>query len=239
MEEIIEEVGVVEEGTEHQEEIKEEVIESEEIVEEKQEEKQEEVVEKVEIDFSQFESLGTSEEVKNYLADIITENSNHETIQAVKKLLEKINNDSKSEEEETAQEETRIETLKNDVMENLPISSNELIELQKWVNTQPKEYQQKVAELTDFRTKTKEEIIKAIKDAYDERINATAKLPKINTTIGGFEGGLTREKVMDDYERIVKTYKGQEQKNKLEDLKSSVRTSKDANLREWASYFFD
>lgn len=229
MEEVIEEVGVVEENTEHQEEVKTEENSG----------TQEEVTEKVEIDYSQFDSLGTSEEVKEYLSDILTENSNPETVNAVKKLLEKINTESKSDEEQAVQEEERIETLKNDVMENLPISSRELIELQKWVNTQPREYQEKVAELTDFRTKSKEEIVKAIKDAYNERLNATARLPKINTTSGSFEGGLTREKVLDDYERIVKTYKGQEQKNKLEDLKASIKSSKNSDLREWASYFFD
>lgn len=228
MEEVIEQVEVVEENTGHQEETN----------SEEQLGTQEETVEKVEIDYSQFDSLGTSEEVKEYLSDILTDNSNPETVNAVKKLLEKINAETKSDEEKTAQEEARIESVKNDVMENLPISSKELVELQKWVNTQPKEYQEKVAELTDFRTKTKEEIVKAIKDAYNERLNSTTILPKINPS-GSFEGGLTREKVMDDYERIVKTYKGQEQKNKLEDLKASVRASKDVNLREWASYFFD
>ena len=235
-EEIIEQIEVAEE-TQTLEEVVEEKIDSEEQETEQETETKEDEV-KIEIDYSQFDSLGTPEEVKTYLSGIINEDSNSETIEAVKKLLEKINLDSKTEEETTVQEEQRIESLKNDVMENLPISSKELIELQNWVNTQPKEYQEKVAELTDFRTKTKDEILKAIKDAYNERLNSSAKLPKFNAS-ASTEGSLTREKVMDDYERIVKTYKGQEQKNKLEDLKSSVKMSRDSALKEWASYFFD
>jgi Fe-S-cluster formation regulator IscX/YfhJ len=121
-------------------------------------------------------------------------------------------------------------------MENLPMSNREFKDLHSWVGKQPKEYREKLAELTDYSSKSKEEILEAITQANEDRKNSVGGAVRIDTNGGTFTP-TTKDSILEEYSTILKTYYGQEQKNKIKELKNSSLSATKGELNDWVKSF--
>lgn len=213
-----------------------ETTEEQEVIETQTESNPEVVETAEEIDFEQFKSVGTKEEIQDFLSDIIGEETSPETKKAINKLMAKIEKSSKEDEEKEIQLKELIEINKTEVMSNLPIKEKEFIELKKWVENQPVEYQEKLEKLTNYSNNTSEQIKEAILNAHKDRLNSVAGVAGLDNQTSGFET-LTKEDVMNKFKSIHLTHKGQERIAKINDLKKSALSN--AKLKEWAEIYFN
>lgn len=213
-----------------------ETTEEQEVIETQTESSPEVVETAEEIDFEQFKSVGTKEEIQDFLSDIIGEETSPETKKAINKLMAKIEKSSKEDEEKEIQLKELIEINKTEVMSNLPIKEKEFIELKKWVENQPVEYQEKLEKLTNYSNNTSEQIKEAILNAHKDRLNSVAGVAGLDNQTSGFET-LTKEDVMNKFKSIHLTHKGQERIAKINDLKKSALSN--AKLKEWAEIYFN
>lgn len=196
-----------------------------------------EVLDKFDIDYSQFENLGTAEEVQSFLKDELPNDLSERERDMLMKVFKKMNEQAKETDDDTEKQDVSdSEAIKVEVMDNLPMSNKEFKDLHSWVGKQPKEYREKLAELTDYSSKSKEEILEAITQANEDRKKSVGGAVRIDTAGGSFSP-TTKDTILDEYTTILKTYYGQEQKNKIKELKNSSLSATKGELNDWVKSF--
>ncbi|MGL4998252.1 MAG: hypothetical protein ACRCZR_02260 [Cetobacterium sp.] len=197
-----------------------------------------EIPEVEELNLNELNNLGTVEELNEYLTDVLGETPSSETKKAINKLLAKFNKDAEEEEKEEEVKEfsDEIKAKQGEVFESLPLANKEFKELVNWVSKQPKEYQERISELTKYETNSVEDIHKAILSAHNDRLKSvggTLNLTNSNATYGK----LSREEVMDKIVNIHKTFKGQDRVNKINEVKREALSN--SELKDWAAIYFN